>query len=92
MNPNNNGSTEEYENIDLETRRYIPVLDDDDDPFTPCELNEAAIKGINIDKSFDGVCPGLLSKLPMTWFMFLLQMFNRVFFFLVCATQYPGVP
>ena len=51
------GHSESSENaIDLETAPYIPVLDD---PFVPNEL-ENAINSLNRNKSYSGICPGIL--------------------------------
>ena len=57
------------ENQDIETAPYIPILDD---PFVNKEL-ETAINSLNQNKSFSGVCPGLLKVFPLPWFMFLLR-------------------
>ena len=71
LNPG--GDSVEVPNID--EAPYIPVLDD---PFSALEL-EQAIKAINIQKSFVGISPGLLTHLPITWFSFLLTLLNAVF-------------
>ena len=60
---------------DLDDAPYIPLLDD---PFTPQEL-EGAMRKINKNKSYNGICPGLVASLPLTWLMFLLNIFNMVF-------------
>ena len=61
--------------IDVETAPYIPVLDD---PFVYSEM-ENAISSLNKNKSYAGICPGILKLLPFSWFMFLLTLFNTVF-------------
>ena len=60
---------------DLDDAPYIPLLDD---PFTPQEL-EVAMRKINKNKSYNGICPGLVASVPLTWLMFLLNIFNMVF-------------
>ena len=62
-------------NIDVETAPYIPVLDDS---FSPIEM-EKALENLNQNKSYSGICPGILKILPVTWFIFLLTIFNLVF-------------
>ena len=70
------GGTEISEDtIDLETAPYIPVLDD---PFLPNEL-ENAITSLNRNKSYSGICPGILKVLPISWFLYLLTLFNIIF-------------
>ncbi len=54
---------------------YIPVLDD---AFVVPEL-EKVIQDVNINKSYTGICPGLIKALPANWFVFLLHMFNVIF-------------
>lgn len=70
-----NPECREEESVELESAPMIPVLDD---PFTPQELDDA-IKSMNKNKSFSGICPGLLPRLPIPWFLFLLSVFNAVF-------------
>lgn len=53
---------------------YIPVLDD---PFTGEELMQATNR-VNINKSYCGLCPGIISMLIASWFMFLLTLFNAI--------------
>ena len=54
---------------------YIPVLDD---PFSMQEFMES-VNGINKNKSYSGVCPGIIQMLPESWLSFLLLLFNVVF-------------
>ena len=54
---------------------YIPLLDD---PFTMTEL-EVAVNGMNKNKSYHGICPGILSWLPANWMLFMLTLLNVVF-------------
>ena len=49
-----------------------------DDPFTLQELQEA-VSGMKKNKSFCGICPGVIKLLPISWFMFFLTIFNFVF-------------
>lgn len=53
----------------------IPVLDD---AFTTQEL-EKVIQDVNVNKSYAGICPGLIKALPVNWFLFLLHVFNIIF-------------
>ena len=61
--------------VNTDTAPHIPVLDD---PFLYSEL-ENAVKSLNQNKSFSGICPGILKSLPLSWFLFLLTVFNLVF-------------
>ena len=61
--------------IDLSDSPYIPVLDN---PFTLLELN-SALKELKTGKSYMGICPGLLVRLPMIWLIFFLTLFNVAF-------------
>ena len=61
--------------IDVTESPYIPLLDDQ---FSAAEL-DSAVKGLNKNKSYSGLCPGLISVLPATWMIFLLTLFNLVF-------------
>ena len=63
------------EHIDLETAPYIPVLDD---PFLPVEMDNA-VKSLNSNKSYSGICPGILKVLPLSWFLYFLTIFNIIF-------------
>ena len=60
---------------DLETAPYIPVLDD---PFTYSEIEDAK-KSMKKDKSYIGICPGILNILPVSWLMFLVTLINVIF-------------
>ena len=53
----------------------IPVLDD---PFDMQELC-VAMSSMNKNKSYVGICPGLIGMLPATWLVYLLTVFNVVF-------------
>ena len=64
----------EYED-NLVDSPYVPVLDD---PFTMEELSQA-VKSLNVNKSFLGICPGIMRKLPISWFTFFLAILNFVF-------------
>ena len=70
-----NVNTESEGVSDLDNAPYIPILDD---PFTPQELDEA-LKDMNMNKSYCGLCPGLFVRLPALWLMFFLTMFNTLF-------------
>ena len=61
--------------IDLTDSPHIPVLDD---PFTLSELN-SALKELKTGKSYMGVCPGLIGRLPILWLIFFLTLFNVAF-------------
>ena len=61
--------------VNTDTAPYIPILDD---PFVYTDLENAA-KSVNQDKSYSGICPGILKSLPLSWFLFLLTVFNLVF-------------
>ena len=61
--------------INLDSAPYIPVLDD---PFSLSEV-ENAIKSLNSNKSYSGICPGILKVLPISWFLFFLTLFNIIF-------------
>ena len=63
------------EGVDIDSAPYIPVLDD---PLTASELDNA-MKLTKTNKSFVGLCPGLVRMLPITWFLFILGIFNIVF-------------
>ena len=54
--------------IDVETAPYIPVLDD---PFVNNEV-VIAINSLNQNKSYSGICPGILKVLPF----FMVYVFN----------------
>ena len=54
---------------------YIPVLDD---PFSMQEMMEA-VEGGNKNKSYSGICPGIVKILPELWLSFFLFIFNIVF-------------
>ncbi|MPC59118.1 hypothetical protein E2C01_053133 [Portunus trituberculatus] len=60
------------ENIEMENLPYIPVLDD---PFTPNEL-EQTLNGMNVMKSYSRLCPGIVRRLPASWLIFFLTVFN----------------
>ena len=68
-------------NIDTQDAPFIPLLDD---PFTPREIDDA-IKSTK-NKSFIGVCAGLLRWLPANWIDAILHILNRVF----TSAQYPA--
>ena len=72
--PNDTQST--LDDSELENAPYIPLLDD------PIALNEMeqALRGINENKAYIGLCPGLLKKLPVVWIAFFLNILNMVFF------------
>ena len=53
----------------------IPILDD---PFNMQELH-TAMSSMNKNKSYIGICPGLIGILPITWLIFLLTVFNVIF-------------
>ena len=53
----------------------IPVLDD---AFTVQEL-KTVIHDVNVNKSYTGICPGLIKALPVNWYIFLLHVFNVIF-------------
>ena len=63
------------EDVDIDSAPTIPVLDS---PFSANELDNV-LKSMNINKSFVGVCPGLVKMFPLTWFVFILNLFNIVF-------------
>ena len=63
------------ESVDLECAPYIPVLDD---PFTPEELT-TVISTMKKNKSYIGICPGLISTFPYNWCIYLLNVLNFVF-------------
>ena len=67
-------------NIDTQEAPFIPLLDE---PFTPREIGDA-IKCTK-NKSFIGVCAGLLRWLPANWIDAILHILNRVF----TSAQYP---
>ena len=70
--------------VDLDNNvPYIPVLDD---PFSMYELNQA-IHGVNKNKSYSGICPGIIGMLPFSWLLFILTIFNVVF----THVQYPAI-
>ena len=60
---------------DFDSSPYIPLLDD---PFEYSEI-DSAISSLNKNKSYTGICPGILKVLPMSWVLFLLTLFNTVF-------------
>lgn len=69
-----NGPTgDEY--IDIDSAPYVPVLDD---PFGYSEF-EKALNSVNSNKSYSGICPGILKALPLEWLMFFMLIFNSVF-------------
>ena len=61
-----NTDQEDQLDIDLSDSPYIPVVDD---PFTLGEMN-SALKDLKAGKSYTGICPGLLVRLPLVWLMF----------------------
>ena len=63
---------------------YIPVLDD---PFSVQEI-DTVIKDMKTGKSYTGICPGLLGRLPTTWILFLLTLFNSIFLQLSYPAQW----
>ena len=75
LNPSGN-ATKVDNTVDLEGAPDIPVLDS---PFALPELT-TAIKSLNLNKSFSGVCPGLFVQLPAQWLMIFLSLFNVVLF------------
>ena len=70
-----NFNTRDQPEISLDDAPYVPVLDD---PFTLLEL-ENVLKEGKAGKSYTGICPGLLSCLPITWITFILTLFNLIF-------------
>ena len=72
---NQDDTTLTNSNIEIETAPYIPVLDD---PFMVNEV-DIAMNSLNQNKSYSGICPGILKVLPVSWFMFLMSIFNQVF-------------
>ena len=60
---------------DVSDAPMIPVLDD---PFHINELSNA-IHEVNKNKSYIGVCPGIMSILPISWLLFFLSIFNAAF-------------
>ncbi|MPC54497.1 hypothetical protein E2C01_048416 [Portunus trituberculatus] len=54
---------------------YIPVLDD---PFSMQESMES-VNGINKNKSYNGICPGIVEMLPKLWLSFFMLLINIVF-------------
>ena len=60
---------------DFSNAPVIPVLDD---PFHYNELNKA-VKGVNKNKSYVGICPGIISILPIPWLLYFLTLFNLIF-------------
>ena len=77
LNPSDEQSTQsdETNNDDLEHLPYIPILDD---AFSEIEFDQA-IKDLNKNKSYIGMCPALLNILDVTWRLFILTIFNVVF-------------
>ena len=74
----------DIEHVDIEDNvPYIPVLDD---PFSIEELN-GAVKFTNKNKSYSGICPGIVGMLPPSWFLFILTLFNVIFI----RVSYPAV-
>ena len=72
---NQDDTTVTNSDIELETAPYVPVLDD---PFM-CNEVDLAMNSLNQNKSYSGICPGILKALPASWFMFLMSIFNLVF-------------
>ena len=69
-----NGPTSDEDN-DIDNSPYVPVLDD---PFTYNEFDKA-LNSVNSNKSYSGICPGILKALPNTWLMFFMLIFNSIF-------------
>ena len=69
-----NGPTGDEYN-DLDNSPYVPVLDD---PFAYNEFDKA-LNSVNSNKSYSGICPGILKALPKTWLMFFMLIFNSIF-------------
>ena len=61
--------------VNTEDAPYVPFLDN---TFDYSEL-ENAVKSLDPNKSFSGICPGILKSLPLSWILFLLTVFNLVF-------------
>ena len=61
--------------VDVDNAPYVPILDDS---FAPSELDTATIS-LNSGKSYSGICPGIVKALPLSWFIFLMSIFNLVF-------------
>ena len=61
--------------VNVNTAPYVPVLDD---PFSPNEL-ETVTMALNSGKSYSGICPGIVKVLPVSWFIYILSVFNLVF-------------
>ncbi|KAK4322164.1 hypothetical protein Pmani_007075 [Petrolisthes manimaculis] len=74
LNPNE-CREEQIDTIGNDVGVNIPILDD---PFTPDEMMQA-IHGMHKNKSYSGLCPGLVSQLSESWLMFILSVFNIVF-------------
>ena len=75
LNPRN---TENIEDINIENETNIPYIPVLDDPFSLRELDDV-IYSTNRNKSYSGICPGVLSVLPANWLLFILTLFNVVF-------------
>ena len=76
LNPSDSQGTNEHSDENMEELPYIPVLDD---PFTVDEL-EHAVKALNKNKGYCGICPGIIKVLPVSWLLFFLSVLNIVFF------------
>ena len=62
-------------NDDSGNMPYIIILDD---AFSEIELNQA-IRDLNKNKSYVGMCPALRNVLDVTWGLFILTILNAVF-------------
>ena len=49
-----------------------------DDPFTVQELDKV-LNDVNVNKSYVGICPGIIRALPVDWLLFFLHVFNVIF-------------
>ena len=63
------------EGVDVSESPYVPLLDN---PFTGDEL-KFVMKSFEKNKSYSGICPGLVSVLPETCIAFFLTLFDLVF-------------
>ena len=70
--------------VDTTDSPYIPLLDD---PFSAAEL-DIAISGLNKNKSYSGLCPGLVAWLPASWMIFFLTLLNLVFSSITYPSQW----
>ena len=74
LNPHDENGVEA---VDVSESPYVPFLDK---PFTGDEL-KFVMKSFEKNKSYSGICPGLVSVLPEAWIAFFLTLFNLVFLY-----------